>query len=220
MTKCTKKTKFCTSATKIPKLTKISKFFRALDKNESYEKMQMRSRETLDETAKITKTTVIGRYLIYDDRKSIVQVVIMSRIDYCNSLLVGVPSTQLSKLQRLQNAAARLVSNVAKYDHITPTLVNLHWLPVTYRVNFKIAMLAHKCIYGNAPEYLKDLIKVKSTTRYNLRSDGEMLLEDYSARSKKTLGDRTFKVAAPRIWNILPKDIRKQDNYYISFVLT
>ena len=90
----------------------------------------MRSRETLDETAKITKTTVIGRYLIYDDRKSIVQVVIMSRIDYCNSLLVGVPSTQLSKLQRLQNAAARLVSDVAKYDHITPTLVNLHWLPV------------------------------------------------------------------------------------------
>ena len=193
MTKCTKKAKFCTSATKIPKLTKISKFFRALDKNESYEKMQMRSRETLDETAKITKTTVIGRYLIYDDRKSIVQVVIMSRIDYCNSLLVGVPSTQLSKLQRLQNAAARLVSDVAKYDHITPTLVNLHWLQVTYRVNFKIAMLAHKCIYGNAPEYLKHLIKVKSTTRYNLRSDGEMLLEDYSARSKKTLGDRTFK---------------------------
>ena len=158
----------------------------------------------------------ISRYLSYDDRKSIVQAVIMSRIDYCNSLLVGVPSTQLSKLQRLQNAAARLVSNVAKYDHVTlVTLDNLHWLPVTYRVNFKIAMLAHKCIYGNAPEYLKDLIKVKSTTRYNLRSDGEMLLEDYSARSKKTLGDRTFKVAAPRIWNILLKDIRKQDNYYI-----
>ena len=100
----------------------------------------------------------ISRYLSHDDRKSIVQAVIMSRIDYCNSLLVGVPSTQLSKLQLLQNAAARPVSNVAKYDHITPTLVNLHWLPGTYRVNFKIAMLAHKCIYGNALEYLKDLI--------------------------------------------------------------
>ena len=156
----------------------------------------------------------ISRYLSYDDRKSIVEANIMSRIDYCNSLLVGVSSTQLSKLQRLQNAAARLVSNVVKYDHITPTLVNLHWLPVMSKVNFKIAMLAYKCIYGNAPEYLKNLIKVKSATRDNLRSDGEMLLKDYSARSKKTLGDRTFKVAAPRIWNILPKDIRKQDNYY------
>ena len=82
-------------------------------------------------------------------------------MSYCNSLLAGVPSTQLSKLQRLQNAAARLVSKVAKYDHITPTLVNLHWLPVTYRVNFKIAMLPHKCICGNAPEYLEDLTKVK-----------------------------------------------------------
>lgn len=75
----------------------------------------------------------ISRYLSYDDRKSIVEAVIMSRIDYCNSLLVGVPSTQLSKLQRLQNAAARLVSNIVKYDHITPTLVNLHWLPVHLR---------------------------------------------------------------------------------------
>ena len=93
-------------------------------------------------------------------------------------------------------------------------------LPVTYRVNFKIAMLAHKCISGNAPEYLKDLIKVKSTTGYNLRSDGEMLLEDYSARSKKTLGDRTFKVAAPTIWNILPKDIRKQATNYSVCAVT
>jgi len=79
----------------------------------------------------------------------------------------------------------------------------------------KIAMLAHKCIYGNTPEYLRGLIKVKSTSRYNLRSDGGMLLEDYSARSKKTLGDRAFKTATPKIWNILPEDIRMQDNYNI-----
>ena len=76
-------------------------------------------------------------------------------------------------------------------------------------------MLAHKCIYGNAPEYLRGLVKVKRTSRYNLRSDGGMLLEDYSARSKKTLGDRAFKtaLAAPKIWTILPEDIRMQDNY-------
>ena len=122
----------------------------------------------------------------------------------------------LSKLQRLQNAAARLVSDVAKYDHITPTLVKLHWLPVLFRVIFKIAMLAHKCIYGNAPEYRRGLVKVKRTSRYNLRSDRDrMLLEDYSARSKKTLGDGAVKTAAPKIWNNLPEDIRMQDNYNI-----
>ena len=76
-------------------------------------------------------------------------------------------------------------------------------------------MLAHKCISGNAPEYLKGLVNVKRTSRYNLRSDGGLLLEDYSARSKKTLGDRAFKTAAPKIWNILPEDIRMQDNYNI-----
>ena len=157
----------------------------------------------------------IRKYLSYDDRKSIVQAVVMSRIDYCNSLLVGVPAVKLGKLQRLQNAAVRLVSNVAKYDQVTPTLVKLHWLPVRFRVIFKIAMLAHKCIYDNAPEYLRGLVKVKRTSRYNLRSDGGMLLEDYSARSKKTLGDRAFKTAAPKIWNILPEDIRMQDNYNI-----
>ena len=96
----------------------------------------------------------------------------------------------------------------------TPQRLWMQSLPVTYRVNFKIAMLAHKCIYGNTPEYLKDLIKVKSTTRYILRSDGEILLDTW------TLGDRTFKVAAPRIWNILPKDIRKQDNYYSVCAVT
>ena len=72
-------------------------------------------------------------------------------------------------------------------------------------------MPAPKCIYGNAPEYLKDIIKVKSTTKYNLRSHGEMILEDHSARSKKTLGDRAFKIAASRMRNILRTDIRKQE---------
>jgi len=112
--------------------------------------------------------------------------------------LVGVPAVQLSKLQRLQNAAARLVRNVAKYDHITPTLVKLHWLQVWSRVIFKIAMLFHKCIYDNAPEYLRGLIKVKSTSRYNLRSDEGVLLGDYSARSKKTLETGLLKQLPPK----------------------
>ena len=96
------------------------------------------------------------KYLSYENRKSIVQAIIMPRLDYCNGLLYGTPAVHLGKLQRLKNAAALLVCTVSRYDHITPSLINLHWLPVTYRIEFNIAMLVHKCIYGVAPQYLLD----------------------------------------------------------------
>ena len=95
----------------------------------------------------------------------------MSRLDYCNGLLYGTAAVhlKLGKLQRLQNAAARLVCTVSRYDHITPSLINLHWLPVTHRIEFKIAMLVHKYIYGVSPQYLLDLIKIKESPQYQLR---------------------------------------------------
>ena len=72
----------------------------------------------------------IRKFLSYEDRKSVVQALIMSRIDYCNSLLFGVTDVHLSKLQRLQNTAARLIcSSIPKHDHITPTLIKLHGFP-------------------------------------------------------------------------------------------
>ena len=82
----------------------------------------------------------------------------MGRIDYC--LLFGLPSVHLLKLQRLQNAAARLISNVPRYSHITPVLSSLHWLPVKFRTDFKILPLTFKAIYGHAPGYLTDLVAI------------------------------------------------------------
>ena len=134
----------------------------------------------------------IRKYLSYDNRKSIVQAIIMSRLDYCNGLLYGTPAVHLGKLQRLQNAAARLVCTVSRYDPITPSLINLHWLPVTHRIEFKIAMLVHKCIYGVAPQYLLDLIKIKESSRYQLRSYRGIPLMENTYRTKKTLGDRAL----------------------------
>ena len=151
----------------------------------------------------------IRKYLSYDNRESIVQAIIMSRLDYCNHLLYGTPAVHLGKLQRLQNAAAQLVCTVSRYDHITPSLINLHWLPVTHRIEFKIAMLVHKCIYGVASQYLLDLIKIKESSRYQLRSYRGILLMDNTYRTKKTLGDRAFENAVPKVWNRLPLEIRQ-----------
>ena len=132
----------------------------------------------------------------------------MSRLDYCNGLLYGTPTVHLDKLQHLQNAVAQLVFTVSRYDHITPSLINLNWLQVTYRIEFKIAMLVHKCIYGVAPQYLLDLIKIKESSQYQLRSYWGILLMDNTYRTKKTLGDRAFKNVAPKVWNRLPLEIR------------
>ena len=117
-------------------------------------------------------------------RKTLVQATVLSRIDYCNSLLFGLPVVHLSKLQRLQNAAARLVCNIPKYDHITPALIRLHWLPVQFRIEFKVAMLVYKFINGTAPQYLKDLTINREISRYSLRSNKGILLVDNSCSIK------------------------------------
>ena len=133
----------------------------------------------------------------------------MPQLDYCNGLLYGMPAVHLGKLQRLQNVAARLVCTVSRYDHITPSLISLHWLPVTHRIEFKIAMLVQKCIYGVSPQYLLDLIKINESSRYQLRSHRAILLLDNTYRTKKTLGGRAFENVVPKVWNRLPLEIRQ-----------
>ena len=143
-------------------------------------------------------------------RIMLVHAFITSRVDYCISHLYGLPNYQLHKLQRVLNASARLVCNVPRFCHISPLLRGLHWLPVKARIEFKILLITFKAIHGLAPKYLCDLLTFKSSL-YNLRSSGSILLSMPAVRSK-TLGDRAFMVAAPRLWNSLPKELRAITN--------
>ena len=150
----------------------------------------------------------IRRNLTKSATEQLVHSLISSRLDYCNSLLCGVPDTQLNRLQRLQNTAARIVTRTAKSDHITPVLQDLHWLPVKSRIDFKVLLLTHKCLYGNAPMYLKELLHEYKPGR-SLRSSDQSLLS--IPRTKlKTFGDRSFAAYAPKVWNALPGDLRKE----------
>ena len=154
----------------------------------------------------------IRKFLTYETAKILVNSLVISRLDYCNSLLYGLPTVHLNKLQRVQNAAARLISNTSRFDHITPTLINLHWLPIKYRIDFKLLLIVFKALHGQAPDYLIELIKIKSPSNYNIRSNREFLLEQPSVKTLVTLGDRSFTSAAPVLWNSLPSYIRETNS--------
>jgi len=86
----------------------------------------------------------------------LVHAFISSRLDYCNSLLVGVTGQLLHRLQVIQNSTARLVTRATRYEHMTPVLCSLHWLPVRHRITFKTAVTMYKCLHGLAPPYLTE----------------------------------------------------------------
>ena len=150
----------------------------------------------------------ISQFLSRDKLEMVLHAFVTSRIDYCNGLLYGLPDCEIAKLTRVQNAAARLLMSCKKYDHITPVLINVHWLPVRYRINVKILLLTFKALYGMAPTYIIDLIHTKTNTRYLLRSNEGVLLKHPSGKMKKSFGYRSFSVAAPTLWNALPVSLR------------
>ena len=151
----------------------------------------------------------IRKYLSRRSTETLIHAFVSSRVDYCNSMLYGLPAYQLNKLQRVQDAAARLIFQESKYYHAKTLLYNLHWLPVKFRIDFKILLLKEKAINGLAPFYLQELVTLKEACKYELRSvcDG-LLLDPVKFKTFKMLRDRSFAAAAPQLWNSLPYAVR------------
>ena len=137
----------------------------------------------------------------------LVHAFITARIDYCNAVLVGITSKSLNKLQLLQNSAARVVSKTRKYEHITPVLKALHWLPVIQRIDYKVLILVFKALNGLSPGYITDMLMEYTPSR-TLRSQDSNLLVVPRTRLKSA-GQRSFHYAAPFLWNRLPKELRQ-----------
>ena len=115
----------------------------------------------------------------------------------------------ISSLQSVQNTAARIVTLTKKFDHITPVLIQLHWLPVHFRILVKVLLLVYKALNGMAPLYITELLSYRTCSR-TLRSTDQKLLAVPKSRLK-TYGDRAFSVPAPKLWNELPLDLRSLD---------
>ncbi|KAI5611737.1 hypothetical protein C0J50_1378, partial [Silurus asotus] len=144
----------------------------------------------------------------------LVQSPVISRLDYCNSLLAGLPLNAICPLQMIQSAAARLVFNQPKFSHTTPLLRSLHWLPAAAHIRFKTLMLSYKAKYGPAPSYLRNLITPLKAPRC-LRSSSTARLEPPSPRGRGKYTSRLFSILAPRWWNKLPLDVRTAESLAI-----
>ena len=154
----------------------------------------------------------IGRIrhnLTKDAAATLINSQVTSKLDSFNAVLTGLSTPLLNKLQKVQNSAARLLTGTKKYDHITPVLKKLHWLPVKSRIDYKILLLCFKALHDLAPKYLCDMIRKKKPGQ-ELRPSSIRELEVPPSKTK-TYGDRAFSYIAPTLWNSLPSNIRKID---------
>ena len=137
--------------------------------------------------------------LDFEAAKTVAQALILSKLDYCNSLLVGTPECHLSCLQCIQNMACRVVCNLRHYDHMIASMNSLHWLRVREQITYKIVYLVHCCKMGTAPQYLIDLLPM-ATHNHSLRSSTSGNLQ--SAKWRTSLAkEGSFSTAGPKIWN-------------------
>ena len=147
---------------------------------------------------------MVVKYLIQETTKTIVHGAVISRLDFCNGLYINMSSVHIQKLQKIMNA--RLVTLTPRKDHIMPVLASLHWLPIKERINYKDLITVLKALNDAEPDYLGEML-VPYQPQRALRSSDRSLL--YEPRYRLTsAGYRFFEVAAPRLWNSLPADIR------------
>ena len=134
---------------------------------------------------------------------------VSSKLDYCNSLYSDISQVNLNKLQRIQNSLARVITNTSKYQHITPILKKLHWLPIKQRIDYKLCLLTYKTLTNQQPTYLYSSLSFPSHSVSTRSSDSLVLSIPYV---RSSLGKRAFSVIGPRLWNSLPPDTRNSSS--------
>ena len=164
--------------------------------------IKSKSRSTFYQIRKIGR---IRKYLTMEACKTITQALIVSRLDYANSLLYGINAYHLKQLQRIQDSAARVIFRCAPREHAADLREKLHWLPVGYRINFRILTYVYKSVNELAPVYLTELLS-KQANRRATRSYSAHSLQ--RAQTQNTYGDRAFENCGPYLWEKVPNYIK------------
>ena len=151
----------------------------------------------------------IRKYLTVSSAEKLCHAFITSRIDNLNSLLYKIPDYLLEKLKLIQHNTARLILKLKKHDHITPALIELHWLPIPDRIRYKILLLVYKALHDEGPKYLAEMLIPYQPARALRSNEKELLTE---RKLHKSYGERAFAAAGPHLWNSLPLSISKSNS--------
>ena len=146
-----------------------------------------------------------------DSTKTLVQALIISRLDYCNSLFLGIPQYNVDKLQWIQNMSCRVIKQLPKSSHITDYLAELHWLKIQDHITYKVSMLMFKCLHNLAPQYLIDITIFTYHQELNLRSRNNRVLPTKLSRPSM-VHTGSISSMGPQIWNSLPVTVKNTNN--------
>ena len=150
----------------------------------------------------------IRKSLSSDLAKQIAVALVSSKFDYCNSLFYNIQEKDIARLQRVQNCLARVVTKAPRFSRSTPILKRLHWLPVKFRIQFKICTITFRTLKDNQPAYLADLLVRLKCSKYLRSTNSNRFVVP---RTKTKTGSRAFSISGPALWNALPVPIRNAE---------
>ena len=157
----------------------------------------------------------VRKYLDERTTKMLISNHVISKLDYCNSLYYGLPNYQLKKLQIIMNRAARLIKGLSPRERITPSLIDLHWLPIKARIIYKLCVMTYQALTSERPRYIRELLRgFHLHTSMFLRHSADPHRLD-EPRSNFEIGSRAFASCAPRLYNRLPEDVKNSGNQNI-----